>query len=95
MAVRWLPRARNNLQAIRAYIARDNPQAARAVARRIRDAADQLAGFPELGREGRVPGTRELIVPRAPYLIAYRVTPDGVPEIIAVLHGMQAWPEQL
>lgn len=94
MAVRWLLRAGTDLQAIREYIAQDNPSAARSLARRVRDAADQLDRFPELGRAGPVAGTRELIVSNAPYVVAYRISDDGNVEILAVLHGAREWPRE-
>ncbi|HYU18441.1 MAG TPA: type II toxin-antitoxin system RelE/ParE family toxin [Chloroflexota bacterium] len=37
------------------------------------DAVGTLAELPERGRVGRVPGTRELVVSRTPYVVAYRV----------------------
>jgi plasmid stabilization system protein ParE len=32
-----------------------------------------LAENPKLGAPGRVPGTRELVIPKTPYIIPYRV----------------------
>ena len=84
MAIRWSQDAPNQLSSIWEYIAEDNPEAARLTVERILEAIDQLAGFPQSGRRGRVPDTRELIVP--PYLIVYRAQPDAV-TIEAVLHG--------
>jgi toxin ParE1/3/4 len=45
-----------------------------------------------MGRTGRVPLTRELIVGGTPWIIVYRVRADVV-EIIRV-HGAQSWPPQ-
>jgi len=50
-----------------------------------------LRQFPERGRTGRVPGTRELVVPRTPFVIPYRVMGREV-HVLAVLHGKRAWP---
>jgi toxin ParE1/3/4 len=83
--------ALDDLENLRAYIARDAPGSAEAVAHRILDAVETLAEFPERGRLGRVPGTRELVVPRTPYLVAYRVR-EGLIGILRVLHGAQRWP---
>ena len=93
LRIRWLHIAVADLEAVRAYIAEHRPAAAAAVARRIRDAADSLATFPECGRPGRVAGTRELVVP--PCVIAYRVAEGDVVDILKVLHGAQRWPERL
>ena len=48
---------------------------------------------PGLGRPGRVPGTRELIVSGTRYIVPYRVKEDVV-QIITVLHGAQKWPDR-
>src|SRR5437868_4762505 len=57
-------------------------------------AVDRLAQMPNLGRPGRVPGTRELVVPGTRYVIPYRVRAERL-EIIAVFHGRQRWPKRL
>ena len=73
---------------------RGRPGAAGNVVAAILGRIDLLAGQPGLGRAGRVPGTRELVVPGTPYLIPYRVRNDRL-EIIANFHGRQRWPEKL
>jgi len=32
-----------------------------------------LIETPEIGRPGRIEGTRELVIPRTPYIAAYRI----------------------
>ena len=85
--------ALRNLDQHADYIAKDDPIAARNAVQRIRAAVDQLAEYPSMGRVGRVPLTRELIVGGTPWIIVYRVRADAV-EIIRVLHGAQSWPPQ-
>lgn len=51
-----------------------------------------LSRHPEIGRQGRAGGTRELVVSRTPYIVAYRVADRRV-EVLAVLHGAQQWPD--
>jgi toxin ParE1/3/4 len=58
---------------------------------RILDATDQLVDHPHLGRVGRVPGTRELVVARTPYIVIYEIEGDMI-RIIRVLHTAQRWP---
>jgi toxin ParE1/3/4 len=89
--VRWSLLARQDLQVLRAYIARDNPTAAASVARRITASANRLVRYPHLGRPGRRPGSRELVIPRTPYLLIYVVGEQRV-DIVRVLHGAQRWP---
>jgi len=91
--VRWLDGAVLDLEAVRAYIARDDPDAAAEVARRIREAVRTLARYPAAGRVGRVPHTREIVVSGTPYLLPYRIKSNEV-EILRVLHAAQKWPER-
>ena len=94
MTVVWSPRAIDHLADLRAYIARENPGAAARTARKLLAAVDRLAALPNLGRPGRVSGTRELVVPGTRYVIPYRVRGERL-EIIAVFHGRQRWPKRL
>lgn len=61
---------------------------------RIRLQVEQLIRYPESGRIGRVEGTRELVIDRAPYITAYRVAGDTV-RILRELHSAQQWPDAL
>jgi toxin ParE1/3/4 len=90
----FAPRFFRRLEEIRSWIAKDNPAAARRVVQRIREAVHKLAETPGLGRPGRVPDTRELVVSRTPYIVPYRVKGDVI-EIITVFHGAQRWPDRL
>ena len=57
MKIAWSPEAIEDLAAVRAYIADDDPAAARRVVLRIIDAIERLlVQHPDLGRPGRVPG---------------------------------------
>ena len=93
MRLVWFRSAILDLEAARAHIATDDPDAARRVATRILDATGRLSEHPAIGRPGRVPGTRELVVPRTPYLIPYRVR-DNVIEILRVFHARRRWPDR-
>jgi toxin ParE1/3/4 len=88
------PRTIEHLTHLRSYIARDNPKAANRIGGTLLEAVERLAELPNLGRPGRVAGTRELVVPGTPYVIPYRLRGDRL-EIIAVFHGRQKWPKQL
>src|SRR5262249_934193 len=78
--------AERDLDDIIDYIALDNPAAAAKVYRAIVAAAERLTRFPEIGRAGRLPDTRELTIASLPYLIVYEVTAETV-TIVAVFHG--------
>jgi addiction module RelE/StbE family toxin len=90
----YAPRYFRRLEDIYERIAADNPTAARRMIERIRAAVTRLAASPALGRPGRVAGARELVIPRTPYIVPYRVKGDVV-QIITILHGAQRWPDRL
>lgn len=93
MRVRWTTPALRDLEAIGDYIERDNSSAIAArIVTTILDQAETLAAFPHLGRPGRIPGTRELVVVDTAFIAPYRVRDDDV-EILAVFHGSRQWPK--
>jgi toxin ParE1/3/4 len=94
VTVVWSPRAIGHLADLRAYIAREHADAATRTATTLLAAVDRLAALPNLGRPGRVAGTRELVVPGTRYIIPYRLRGERL-EIIAVFHGRQRWPKRL
>jgi len=89
--VRWTRTALNNLDTIAAYIALDNPGRAASFIGEIKDKTQMLARFPAIGRPGRVPGTRELVVHKNDVL-PYRVKDNSV-QIIRVHHVARLWPK--
>jgi len=94
MKVVWSRRAIRHLVSLREFIAKESEQNAAVVAQRILDAIDLLQTQPEMGRHGRVLGTRELVVPNTSYVIPYRVRRQRL-ELIAVFHGRQKWPTNM
>ncbi len=92
MEVRWSLPAAEDLERICEWIERDNPEAARRVARTIYDQCASLKDFPNIGRPSRrMEGRRELTFAPLPYIVVYQVKPDAV-EISRVFHGAQDWP---
>ncbi len=77
--------ASRDLDEIIDYIAIDNPAAAERIFRAILVTAGRLEKFPNIGRAGRIPGTRELSISGLPYLLVYEVNSDAV-IILAVFH---------
>ena len=94
MKVVWSRRAIRHLVSLREYIEKDSEQSAALVSERILKAIELLQNHPEMGRPGRVLGTRELVVPGTPYIIPYRLR-HGRLELIAVFHGRQKWSMRL
>ena len=94
MKIVWSPRAIRHFVALREYIAKDSDENAALVAGRILAAVDLLQTQPEMGRPGRLPRTRELVVPETPFVIPYRVRRERL-ELLAVFHGRRLWPKKL
>lgn len=70
----WSPEAIDDLVSLRTYISEDDPAAARRVALHIiHNVEALLSENPQMGRAGRVPGTRELVIPNTPFIVPYRV----------------------
>jgi len=93
MNIVWSPQAVDDLIAIRAYIAAESPAGARrVVARILHDVENLLPDNPHIGRAGRVPGTRELVVARTPYIVPYRVQHETI-QILRVYHAARRWPD--
>jgi len=93
MKILWLREALRNLDREAAYIAEDDPEAARRIVGRIREAVARLKFHANLGRSGRVPGTRELVVSGTPYIIPYRVRYQSV-EVLRVFHSARRWSKR-
>ena len=91
MRIRWLRTALRNLDDEASYVALDDALAARTVIERVLEAVGQLAEKPGMGRPGRVPGTRELIVLKTRYLVPYRVHGDTI-SILRVFHTSRRLP---
>ncbi|WP_338849699.1 type II toxin-antitoxin system RelE/ParE family toxin [Massilia sp. W12] len=93
MKLVWLGRALRERDSQLDYIAQHKPRAAIAQGERIQKQVQDLCAYPELGRPGRVHGTRELLINGTPFILVYRINPAaGRIEILRLLHGAQQWP---
>lgn len=95
MKLVWLQKAESDLDGVVEYIAQHNPTAAWQIYEKIRSKIELLTEQPGIGRPGRVPGTRELVIQGTPYLVPYTVyQPLDAVVILRVLHGAREWPEE-
>jgi toxin ParE1/3/4 len=76
MRLTWSPEAIGDLLSLRGRIAVDDPGAAKRVALHII----------------RSVGTRELVIPKTPFVVPYRVHHE-VLQILRVYHHARRWPE--
>jgi len=88
----WAATSRQDLRDIFSYIAEENPRAARAVFDEIKKRVGILLDQPELGRIGRVDGTRELVLSGTQYILPYRVKDQQI-QILAVFHAARRWSD--
>jgi plasmid stabilization system protein ParE len=92
--VEWTEIAEFELDALVWFIAADSISAALAMDARIRSRARTLADLPEMGRPGRFPGTRELVLPHDRCVLIYKLVDDRV-QVLRLIHGGQQGPSAL
>lgn len=94
MRVSWLGEALLDLDEIEACVAKDHSAVATEVVLKIIRAVSLLGKQPGIGRAGRVPGTKELVVSGLPYIVPYRVKNEVV-QVLRVYHTSRKWPKRL
>ncbi|MCP3700417.1 MAG: type II toxin-antitoxin system RelE/ParE family toxin [Aliivibrio sp.] len=87
----WSAFSRDDLVSIVEYIAEDNLDAAQRVFNDIRNKTEHLRDYPQMGRIGRVAGTRELVV-LGNYIVVYQERQDVI-HILRVIHSSQQFPK--
>ena len=93
MIVEWAGPALDDLERIRAHLGADNRHA-RKVIDQVFAAVESLEVTPWIGRPGRRPTTRELVLVAGPHTVAYRVVADAI-QVLRVLHTSRRWPRRL
>jgi toxin ParE1/3/4 len=91
--LKWTLIADVELLKLVTYVHPRNRNAALKLHARARLRVGQLERFPFSGRIGRMPGTRELVVGKSPYIAVYVVDEDVV-TIHHILHSAQQWPPE-
>ncbi len=95
MQIKWRRKALQNLNNEAEYIAKNDPQAAQLIVQHIFQTISLLKENPSLSHPGRLPGTRELVIPKTRYVIPYRVRPRLQQiEILRVFHASRKQPER-
>jgi toxin ParE1/3/4 len=93
MNIVWSPEAIQDLVSLRAYIGQESPAGAKRIVLRVVEVVENLLpDNPHIGRPGRIPGTRELVIPQTPYIVPYRVRGEVV-QILRVYHNARRWPD--
>ena len=93
MRLVWLARAVKDRADQLGYVALTSPRNALDLGDRIAEHIPKLKAYPDMGRTGRVRGTRELVINHTPFILVYRVKArEGRLEILRLLHGAQKYP---
>ena len=91
--IEWTEQATRHLDQAHDYITLSGgDEVATMITMQIVTSVQRLETFPMSGRAGRVPGTRELVIPNTPFIAAYAIEKARI-VILAVYHGAQHWPE--
>ena len=85
MSIEWTNTALRSVDEFAAFIANDSPPRATSFVLELQGAVNKLQAHPGMGRAGRVPGTRELVL-RKNAIAIYRVRNDDV-EILRLHHA--------
>ena len=91
MRLRWTPAAADDLESIGDYLATHLPAFMQSTIQKIYQAVLSLRSTPFRGRAGREEGTREMVLPRLPCIVVYRVRENDI-EILHIWHGAQHRP---
>ena len=83
--IKWTKTALASVDEIAGFIAKDNPTRETSFVLELRVAVTKLQAHPGMGRAGRIPGTRELVLHKN-YIAIYRVRGDDV-EILRLHHA--------
>ena len=94
MNIRWSALAIEDREVIFDYLLHLDPAVAIRIDLEIEQQVENLARFPKLGRDGRVADTRELVINRTPYIVAYSLDADSL-VILRVIHSSQVWPANM
>lgn len=90
MRLEWTDAALADRRSISAFIEVDSPAAAATLDDLFEARAERLKRHPRLGRPGRLPGTRELVVHRH-YVLVYDIQGMRV-RVLRLLHTALQWP---
>jgi toxin ParE1/3/4 len=90
----WTSVAADDLKSVYEYLSEHAPARADSMVDRILAGIDVLEQYPNLGRQGRLDGTRELVITGTPFIIFYRLEKRQI-EILGVLHAARKWPDAL
>lgn len=93
MKIVYTKLAQSDLSDLVDYLSLTSADSALKVLEKLEDSLTLLSEHPEMGRPGRVPETRELVVPDTSYIIPYKVEGELL-VVLRVYHAARKWPEK-
>ena len=81
----WTERALSNLETEIDYYGEINKALAKELSMEVTESIKNISTMPGIGRPGKKISTREFVISKFPYIIAYRVRSE-VLEILAIIH---------
>lgn len=93
MRIVWTDEALDDFEVIIArHYAESGPRTAEAVERCIVEQIEGLPPFPErIRKSDRIPGARELVIKRLPYIAFVKLLPDRI-VVLNVVHAARKFP---
>ena len=92
MKIEWIESALDDMESLKQYIERENVRAAKQGADKVVEAVSLFRDTPRMGRDGRLAGTKELVVSGTSYIVMYKIQGNKV-RIMRVLHHAMQWPD--
>ena len=92
MIVLYTSLAREDMMHLLDFIGSESPKSASGILNKIESQILNLKLHPEIGRPGRVPGTRELVIAGTPFIVPYQVRSDTL-VILRIYHSRRKWPD--
>ena len=88
----WGRQAERDLEHTFGFVLQHHPGTARHLFDHIERLVARVRDHPQIGRPGRVPGTRELMVAGTAFIVVYRVAASQI-DILAVIYAARRWPQ--
>ena len=93
MTIIWAHPARDSFVHHIEYLLARSSLGALQVKTAVMKAINLLEDTPFMGRQGRWKNTRELVIDKGPYIVAYRLKVNII-EILYIHHTRQNWPKE-
>jgi toxin ParE1/3/4 len=86
----WTAAALRDRKSIYDHIEAENPRAAATLDARFAAVAERLQRHPDIGRPGRIAGTREFVA-HSRYVLVYERQAEAI-HVLALVHTSRRWP---